>query len=59
MVGQIVIDSDKIVLQNKELHVKDQKGRTLLYADDEKIKLDIQNMHFTGKFFFHLIGGGC
>lgn len=45
VVGQIVLDSNKIVLKNKELHVKDQKGRTLLYADDEKIKLDIQNMH--------------
>jgi len=48
VVGQITIDSNSITMENEQLHIKDRKGRTLLYADDEKIQLDIQNMLITG-----------
>ena len=48
------MDTNKIILKNKELHIKDRKGRTLLYADDNKIKLDLRDIHFEGwKIFFY------
>ena len=50
------MDTNKIILKNKELHIKDRKGRTLLYADDNKIKLDLRDIHFEGwKFFFFIL----
>lgn len=47
VVGQITMDTNKIVLKNKELHIKDRKGRTILFADDNKIKLDLQDMEIN------------
>lgn len=48
VVGQISMDEKKIVLKNKKLYIQDVNGRTMLYADDQKIRMDIQNMHITG-----------
>ena len=49
------MDTNKIILKNKELHIKDRKGRTLLYADDNKIKLDLRDIHFEGIKIFCFI----
>uniref|UniRef100_A0A069DMK0 Delta sarcoglycan protein n=1 Tax=Clytia hemisphaerica TaxID=252671 RepID=A0A069DMK0_9CNID len=47
VVGQINIDNNQIILKNKQLHIQDRKGRTLLYADEKKVKLDLQNMEIS------------
>ena len=52
------MDSNQIILKNKQLHIQDRKGRTLLYADENKVKLDLQNMEISGicmKDFFSRI----
>uniref|UniRef100_T2MDK5 Gamma-sarcoglycan n=1 Tax=Hydra vulgaris TaxID=6087 RepID=T2MDK5_HYDVU len=46
VVGQITLSSKAIIMKNKELHIQDQNGRTLLYADDKKIKMDLDNVKF-------------
>jgi len=47
VLGQITLSSHQIVMKNKELYIQDDKGRTLLYADDKKLKIDIENMDIT------------
>lgn len=45
--GQIAMDSRQIVMKNKELLIQNAKGNTLFYADDKKIKMNIDNMDIT------------
>lgn len=50
VVGQVTLSSDKIILRNKELVIKDQHGNMLLHANDDKFKIDIPNLNIIGKF---------
>lgn len=48
VVGQITLDSDHVILKNKKLYIQDGAGRTLLFADDKKIKMNIEHMDISG-----------
>lgn len=45
--GQISMNSRQLILKNKQLHIQNMNGDTLFYADDEKIKMNIDNMDIT------------
>lgn len=47
VVGQITLDSDHVILKNKKLYIQDGAGRTLLFADDKKIKMNIERMDIS------------
>lgn len=49
IIGQVVLDSRRILLRNKELVIKDHKERTLLQASDDKIAINLpMNIRIPG-----------
>lgn len=48
--GQISLDSRKLIFKNNELHIQNMKGESIFYADDKKIKMNIDNLDITGQF---------
>ena len=46
--GQISLNSRQVLFKNNELHVQNLKGHTLFYADDSRIKMNIDNLDITG-----------
>jgi len=44
VMGQITLSRDRVIMKNKQLHIMDASGKTLLYADKNKLSLNMDNM---------------
>ena len=49
LTGQISIGNDEVVMKSKRLQVMDENGKRLLYADKDKLEINVQGVEFIGK----------
>ena len=49
VMGQITLSRDRVIMKNKQLHIMDASGKTLLYADKNKLSLNMDNMDIKGE----------
>lgn len=46
LTGQISIGNDEVVMKSKRLQVMDENGKRLLYADKDKLEINVQGVEF-------------
>ena len=56
--GQLFIGNDEVVARNQKLYIKTDQGKTILYADKDKIHFAADKLEFLSKmqnFFWNAI----
>ena len=49
LTGQIHVGKEEVIMKSKRLRVLDENNRNLLYADKDKLELNVKGVEFVGK----------
>ena len=58
LTGQIHLGNQEVIMKSKRLRVLDENNRNLLYADKDKLEINVKGVEFVGKklnFYFQFL----
>ena len=51
LAGQIHLGNQEVVMKSKKLRVLDENNKNLLYADKDKLEINVKGVEFVGMIF--------
>ena len=53
--GQLFIGNDEVVARNQRFSIKTDQGKSILYADKDKIHFAADKLEFLSKYFIYFL----